>query len=467
MTHSRLRQFKLLKTEAYLLIALAAPILAAQLAQQSLAFIDTVMAGRVSAIDLAGVAVGGSLWGPLFLFLYGVLLAVTPMVAQLHGAGKTAETGPLARRGILVVLPLVLIAILILRHAAFVFTRMAVDPQIATIAADYLKAISWGLPALAIFFLLRNLSEGLGLARPSMIIGLASIPVNMVGNYVFIYGKLGFPAMGGVGCGWASALSLWFMCGCMLLTIWRIRRYSMTHFFDFAEKCGVEGGTQLLRLGLPIGLALLVEASIFALIALFLSPLGALTVASHQITLNYSSMIFMIPLSLSYAITIRVGHAIGRQRQDRARLSSKVGLFINTAVAMMTATLTLIFAEDIAAIYTHDPQVITVAVGLLYLNAFYQIPDALQVGAAGSLRGYKDARVPLIMVIIAYWVIGMPLGYSLALTDFWGVQLGAKGFWISLIIGLSVAAVLLGIRLRKVSRNNDLIVENSSTLTIK
>lgn len=450
MIYLKRKQFKLLQTEARLLIPLAAPILTAQLAQQSLAFTDTVMAGRVSATDLAGVAVGGSIWGPLFLFLYGVLLAITPMVAQLHGAGKTAETGPLARRGIVVSFPLVLIAILLLSNASFIFSRMGVDPQVAVISAAYLKAISWGVPAVAIFFLLRNLSEGLGLVRPSMLIGLASIPVNVAANYVFIYGKLGFPAMGGVGCGWASALSLWFMCGGMLLTIWRVRRYSMTHFFDLARKCGADGATQFIRLGLPIGFALLVEASIFALIALFLSPLGALTVAAHQITLNYSSMIFMIPLSISSAITIRVGHAIGRQRFDRARLVSKAGLLLNSFIALVTAALTMVFAKSIAEIYTRDPQVIAIAVGLLYLNALYQFSDAFQVGAAAALRGYKDTRVPLLMVIISYWVIGLPLGYSLALTDIFGAPLGAKGFWISLIIGLSVAAVLLGIRLRKV-----------------
>jgi MATE family multidrug resistance protein len=443
-------QLKLLKTEARMLLVLAAPIVTAQLAQQALSFVDTVMAGRVSATDLAGVAVGGSIWGPIFLFLYGVLLALTPMVAQLHGAGKTDETGPLARRGIVVALPLALFAILLLRNAGFVFTRMQVDPQIAAISIGYLKALSWGVPAIALFFLLRNLSEGLGLVRPSMVIGLASIPVNVAGNYVFIYGKLGMPAMGGVGCGWASAISLWFMCGCMLLTIWRIRKYSMTHFFDLAKRHGSEGATQLIRLGFPIGLCLLVEASIFALIALFLAPLGALAVASHQITLNYSSLIFMIPLSISTAITIRVGHAIGKQRFDRARLVSITGLTLNSSIALVTALLTLIFAEDIAEIYTHDPRVIAIAVGLLYLNAFYQLSDAFQVGAAAALRGYKDTRVPLLMIVFAYWVIGLPLGYSLALTDFWGTPLGAKGFWISLIVGLSIAAVLLGTRLCKV-----------------
>jgi MATE family multidrug resistance protein len=224
----------------------------------------------------------------------------------------------------------------------------------------------------------------------------------------------------------------------------------MTHFFDLAKRHGAEGATQLIRLGLPIGLCLLVEASIFALIALFLAPLGALAVASHQITLNYSSLIFMIPLSISSAITIRVGHAIGKQRFDRARLVSITGLTLNSSIALVTALLTLIFAENIAEIYTHDPRVISIAVGLLYLNALYQFSDAFQVGAAAALRGYKDTRVPLLMIIFAYWVIGLPLGYSLALTDFWGTPLGAKGFWISLIVGLSIAAVLLGTRLRKV-----------------
>lgn len=450
MSKTKRGQLGLIKIEARQLLTLAAPILTAQLAQQALSFVDTVMAGRVSATDLAGVAVGGSIWGPLFLFLYGVLLAVTPMVAQLHGAGRTSETGPLTRRGILVALPLAMIAMLILRNAGLIFVRMQVDPAVAAIASEYLKAISWGVPAVALFFLLRNLSEGLGLAKPSMLIGLASIPVNVAGNYVFIHGKLGLPAMGGVGCGWASTLSLWFMAGCMLLTIWRMRRYGMTHFFRLATRRGSEGATQLLRLGLPIGFSLLVEASIFALIALFLSPLGALVVASHQITLNYSSLIFMIPLSISSAITIRVGHAIGRGRPDRARLVSRTGLQLNSGIAIITAAVTLLFAETIASIYTRDPAVIAVSVGLLYLNALYQVSDAFQVGAAAALRGYKDARVPMLMIVIAYWVIGLPLGYSLALTDLWGAPLGARGFWISLIVGLSVAALLLGLRLRKV-----------------
>lgn len=443
---------RLRQAEGRALLTLAAPIFTSLFAQQALAFVDTVMAGRVSAVDLAGVAVGSSLWIPLLLFLYGVLLAVTPLVAQLYGAGRTAECGPLARRALWVALPLVLVSILLLRQADGVFVLMGVETAIATIAVDYLKALTWGLPAIGIFYVLRNLSEGLGLARPSMLIGLASLPVNIFFNYLFIYGKLGFPALGGVGCGWGTTVTLWFMCGCMLLTIRRVSAYTPTHFFDLSRKRGAEGATQVLRLGLPIGATLLVESSIFALIALFLAPLGAVAVAAHQITLNYSSLIFMIPLSLSSAMTIRVGQAVGRGRLDRARLVSHTGLTLTSLIALFTATFTLFLAGPIAGLYTRDPQLILSVVGLLTLNALYQLPDALQVGAAASLRGYKDTRVPLLLVIVAYWVISLPLGYTLALTNLWGPALGARGFWISLIIGLSVAALLLGFRLLRVER---------------
>jgi MATE family multidrug resistance protein len=444
--------FRLRQAEGRALLVLAAPIFTSLFAQQTLAFVDTVMAGRVSAVDLAGVAVGGSLWIPLLLFLYGVLLAVTPLVAQLYGAGRTAECGPLARRALWVVLPLVLCSILLLRQADGVFVLMGVEAAIATIAVDYLKALTWGLPAIGIFYVLRNLSEGLGLARPSMLIGLASLPVNIFFNYLFIYGKLGFPALGGVGCGWGTTVTLWFMCGCMLLTIRRVSAYTPTYFFDLTKKRGAQGATQILRLGLPIGASLLVESSIFALIALFLAPLGAVAVAAHQITLNYSSLIFMIPLSLSSAMTIRVGHAVGRGRPDRARLVSHTGLTLTSLIALVTASLTLLLAGPIAGLYTRDPQLILSVVGLLTLNALYQLPDALQVGAAASLRGYKDTRIPLLLVVVAYWVISLPLGYTLALTNLWGPPLGARGFWISLIIGLSVAALLLGSRLLRVER---------------
>lgn len=453
-------RFRCFRVEGRALMMLAGPILIGHLAQQSLAFIDTVMAGRVSATDLAGVAVGGSLWIPVSLFLYGILLAITPLVAQLQGSGATDEAGPLVRRGMLVALPMVIVAMLLLRHADMVFSMMEVVPEVSSIASRYLSAIAWGLPAAAVFFILRNMSEGLGVVRPSMLIGVASLPVNVAANYVLINGKLGFPALGGVGCGWASALTLWFMCGCMVMTILRGRVYTATHCFDLSRRCGQEGAEQILRLGLPIGCSLLVESSVFALIALFLAPLGALVVASHQITLNYSATVFMVPLSIASAITIRVGHAVGRRRFDLARRVSHAGLVINTLVAVFTAGGTMLFAEHIAGLYTKDSQVVAMAVGLLYLNALYQVSDAYQVGAVATLRGYKDTRVPLLLMLVAFWGITMPLGYSLALTRIWGKPLGAKGFWISLIVGLSVSAVLLGVRLCKVQRGLEGLVKH-------
>lgn len=441
-----------IKKEAAAQIKLAGPILTAHLAQQALAFTDTVMAGRVSATDLAGVAVGGSLWIPVSLFLYGVLLAVTPMVAQLHGAGRTEEIGPLARRAMRVALPLVVIALWLLRHAGGVFAVMDVVPQVASIAERYLRAIAWGLPPAVVFFVLRNFSEGMGVTRPSMLIGLASLPVNVVANYVFIYGKLGVPAFGGVGCGYASAITLWFMCGCMLVTVLRGRVYAGTQCFNLRCHGGNEGALQVLRLGFPIGCSLLIESSVFALIALFIAPLGARVVAAHQITLNYSATVFMIPLSISSAITIRIGHAIGAKNPAGARLTAKTGLAMNTVVAALTAAFTVLFAGGIASLYTGDEKVIFTAVGLLYLNALYQISDAYQVGAVAALRGYKDTRVPLLLILATFWGVGLPLGYGLGLTHVFGEPMGVRGFWISLVVGLSMVAVLLGYRLRTVQK---------------
>ena len=192
---------------------------------------------------------------------------------------------------------------------------------------------------------------------------------------------------------------------------------------------------QILWLGLPIGFSLLVESSVFALIALFLAPLGALVVASHQITLNYSATVFMVPLSIASAITIRVGHAVGGKKLDLAKRICRTGLLINSLVAIITAGFTMLFAEQIASLYTRDSQVVAIAVGLLYLNALYQVSDAYQIGAVAALRGYKDTRVPLVLILVAFWGVAMPLGYSLSLTSVWGVPMGARGFWISLIVG--------------------------------
>jgi len=446
------RRWLRLRSEIKALAKLTWPILAAQIAHASMGFVDTVMAGRYASLDLAAVAIGSSIWFPLFLFMLGVLLAVTPSVAQLHGREEHAEIGRHVRQALLVAIMLALPIATALPHVEPLLKWIEVDPQAIPLTTGYLHGVSWGLPAIACFFVLRHYSEGLGFTGPSMLVGFTGLAFNIVANYVLVFGKFGFPRLGGIGCGYASGLTMWVMALCMLAIVLLRGVYRKNALFVRWPRPDWHEISQILRLGLPIGCSLFIEASIFAVIALLIGSLGAQIVAAHQICLNFSSLIFMIPLSFSHAITVRVGWAIGRHDQRLARYSSYAGISLTFVIALCTATLTLLFPYPIASIYSDDPHLLTLTAGLLTLAALFQVSDAIQVCTSGALRGYKDTRVPMLLLVVAYWVIGLPLGYSLALTDFWRPAMGAAGFWIGLIAGLTAAAVLLSMRLYRLGR---------------
>ncbi len=437
------------------LIILSAPLIAAHFSQCAMGFVDTVMAGRVSSVDLAAVAMGSSIWFSVFLFMLGILMAVTPSVAQLHGAGKGKEIGHHVRQALLLALALSVALIAILRNAAPLLSFMEVDAAAAPLTVAYLKALSWGVPAIAVFFVLRHFSEALSCTKPSMIVAFVGLAFNIAANYILIYGKLGFPAMGGVGCGWASALTMWVMCLGMIVIVLRGKIFAPARLTKGGFRPDVNELGRILRLGLPIGCALFVEASIFGVIALLIGSLGADVVAAHQIALNFASLVFMVPLSVSTAISVRVGHAIGRQSPRDARRSSAVGIVLTAFLALFSAAFTLLFPGVIASIYTDNADVAAAAAALLVLAALFQVSDAVQVSTAGALRGYKDTRVPMYLLIFAYWAVGLPLGYTLGLTSLWGEPMGAAGFWIGLIAGLTAAAVLLSWRLRVLTRRFD------------
>jgi len=433
--------------ESRKLAQLTGPILAAQLAHASMGFVDTVMAGRYGSLDLAAVAMGSSIWFPLFLFMLGILLAVTPSVAQLHGAGRAGDVGAYIHQALVLAVLVALPLAIALPLASPLLTWMDISPEAIALTHGYLGGVAWGLPAIAVFFVLRHCSEGLGFTTPSMVVGLIGLAFNIVANYVLIFGHLGFPALGGIGCGYATGLTMWIMAASMaILMAYRTVYRPIQLFTGWSRPDWSEIG-QIIRLGLPIGCSLFVEASIFAVIALLIGSLGADIVAAHQISLNFSSLVFMIPLSFAHAITVRVGWAVGKQDYRQARYSSYAGICLTIAIAVITATLTFLFPEQIAVMYTRDQNVLSLATHLLTLAALFQISDAVQVCTSGALRGYKDTRVPMQLLIIAYWVIGLPAGYTLAMTNHWTPAMGAAGFWIGLIIGLSAAAILLSIRL--------------------
>ncbi|MDI3274638.1 MATE family efflux transporter [Pseudomonas sp. MDT1-16] len=434
------------------LLGLALPIMIAQLATTAMGFVDAVMAGRVGPRDLAAVALGNSIWVPVFLLMTGTLLATTPKVAQRFGAGNHSEIGPIVRQALWLALVVGLMATGMLIAAEPILHIMKVDPELIGPCMQYLHGIAAGLPAVAFYHVLRCFSDGMGRTRPAMILGLCALALNIPLNYVFIYGHLGVAAMGGAGCGWATGIVMWFMAlGMMAYTRWApsYQKSELFSRFDWPQWSVIK---RLLGIGLPIGIAVFAESSIFAVIALLIGSLGATVVAGHQIALNVSSLVFMIPYSLGMAVTVRVGQALGRGEPREARFAAGVGMGTALAYACVSASMMLLLREHIATIYTADPTVIQVAAMLIVYSALFQFSDAIQVTAAGALRGYQDTRVTMILTLFAYWGIGLPVGYALGLTDWFGTPGGPSGLWQGLIVGLSCAALMLSIRLTRSAR---------------
>lgn len=439
------------RAELRSLLLLATPIIIAQLATTAMGFVDAVMAGRVSPRDLAAVALGNSIWIPVFLLMTGILLATTPKVAQRFGAGLHAEIGPLVRQALWLAVAVSLIASALLISAEPVLQVMNVDPQLVEPSMGYLQGIAFGFPGIALYYVLRCYSDGLGRTRPSMVIGLLGLLLNIPLNYVLIYGHFGLPALGGVGCGWASGIVMWFMALSMAAWSRWAPAYQSSRVLVRFERPQWAVIKRLTGVGLPIGIAVFAESSIFAVIALLIGSLGPTVVAGHQIALNISSLLFMIPYSLGMAVTVRVGQAIGAGEPRQARFAALVGLGAALVFACFSASLILLMREPIASIYTPDTAVIQIAAMLIVYAALYQFSDAIQVIAAGALRGYQDTRVTMILTLFAYWGIGLPVGYLLGLTDYFGPASGPSGLWEGLIAGLTCAALMLSIRLARSS----------------
>ncbi|MFQ5652491.1 MAG: MATE family efflux transporter [bacterium] len=438
-----------LKTETANTIRLGAPIVAAQLVQMSMGFVDAVMAGHLSAKALAAVAVGGSLIGPVFLGGMGVLVAINPVVAHLSGADEPEEIGKNLWQGLWLSQIMVIPVFLALRNAGWVMLLFGINPELIPITQGYLNAFSCGLPAAFGFFALRFFNEGLQIAKPSMYIALVGSVVNVAGNYAFMYGHFGFPALGAVGTGWSTALVQWTMFACMARFTFRRQSDRQFHIRAGLNWPQWHYLKEIMRVGIPNGMSFSIEVALFAIVALIMGSMGVITVAAHQVTINFAAFTFMLPLGLSIATTARVGFAMGRRNLQQARMFGFIGMGLSLAIMSVTAFVMIVFPEVIVRIYTQDVQVRELAVKLLFLAGLFQISDGLQVAAFGALRGMKDTKIPMVVNIISYWLVGFTSGYGLGMV----MGLGAEGLWIGLIAGLSVAAVLHSLRFHRLTKN--------------
>lgn len=433
--------------EAVGILRLAGPLVANNLALAGMSFADTVMAGRLGTRDLAAVAVGGSAWMVVFLCGLGVLMAVSPVVAHAYGAGRWEDAGAALRQALWLSQALAIAGFLLLLGAGTVLGAIGIAPEVLPLTAGYLFAISFGLPGMFAFLALRFMSEGVGWTRPIMYAAAVGLVVNVCGNWLLMYGNLGFPRLGAVGCGVASAVALWSMFATMLVHVLRSHRYKAFALWKRFDWPSWPAQREILGLGLPIAASVEAEAGLFAAVALIMGTLGATQVAAHQVAINYASTMFMIPLAFHSATTIRVGQALGRGEAARARLAGWSGIALCGLFMVASAFVLFLFRDRIAAFYTSDPELLPLATALLTMAMAFQVSDGLQVGAAGALRGFKDTRVPMLINIGSYWLLAFPMAWYAGVH----ARLGPVAVWVALITGLTVTALLLNTRFMRLS----------------
>lgn len=456
--------------ETRTLVALALPICGAQLAQAGMSVVDVIMTGRHNATDLAAVSVGSSLWMPLMLFMTGTLMGLTPIVAHLLGGKRNAEIRPAVHQALWVALVLGFTAAALLWTVVTpIFELMKVPPAVARESAAYLSAVAFGMPGIALFQALRAFSDGMNHTRPALWISLVGLTVNIPSNYLLIYGGDGLvnllgdglpsalqqlPALGAFGCGIATALSMWTMAVAMALYTRKGRTYQSVSIWQTLTPPTLSGIRELVVVGVPIGVAIFVEVTLFTLIALFIASFGEVTVGAHQIALSFTSILFMLPMSLSMALTVRVGNTLGQQRSAMARTVAWNGIVISVIVAVINSTLLWFTAVPVISLYTSNADIQALALTIISLAVIFQLSDSLQVNLAGALRGYKDTRIVMVITVLSYWIVGLGGGHWLGTHGLGGMSdpLGVHGYWIGLIAGLSTAALLLAWRLKWISQ---------------
>ena len=418
----------------------------------AMGFLDTAMAGHYHSTHLAGVALGGNVFWPIFMLLTGCTMSVTPIVAQLVGGGRTRQVGIVLRQGLLVALAASAVAIVLVLNAHPVFALFGVDSTAADIATRYLSAAAFGLPAVMCYIVLRYGSEGLGHTLGPMVIAGLVLLLNGVLNYAFIYGRFGAPELGGEGCGWATAIVMWFELAAMIVLA-RFRYFRITGLWHRFEPPNAREIKRILKIGIPIGLSSFVGMALFAIVGFLVGSLGVMPLAAHSIAGHINWATFVIPMSLGSAAGIRIGFYVGAGEFARAARVARVAFAISLGYAVAVSVILVIFRHNAVSVYSGDAEVVGLAATLILLIAVYQVFDDTQGTMAGALRGYKDTRAPMVYSLLGYWALALPLGMALAFGWLGLPNMGVFGFWIALSVGLAAVAVAMGLRLYRTGRD--------------
>jgi MATE family multidrug resistance protein len=432
-----------LRTEIGPMFALAWPVAAAELGWMAMGLVDTMLVGRVGADAIGAVSIGSHLFFAVAITGIGMLLGLDYLVATAHGAGRPDD----GRRALLQGLYLAVAVSIALTAALFgleaQLDHLGLQPSVAAATRPYLRTLTWSLLPLLLFSALRRYLQAIGRVRPVMVALVSANVINAVAGWILVFGNWGAPALGAVGAGWATCASRGYMLAFLAVIVWRGEHGRGTRLARAPDRILL---ARLVRLGVPAATQMLLECGVFATATVLAGSLSASALAAHQIALSAAAFTFMVPLGVSAAAAVRVGHAVGRRQPAAARRAGWAALLLGVSFMSASAVVFLTAPHVVLRVFTDVPEVIATGVTLLAVAAAFQLFDGLQVVATGVLRGVGDTRTPMLANLGGHWIIGLPIGAALCFRIGWGVT----GLWIGLCVGLiAVALTLISVWVRR------------------
>jgi MATE family multidrug resistance protein len=427
---------------------LAVPIVIGQVGHVMMGFVDSAIVGHVSPVNLAAASLANGFFMIILVFGLGITFVISPLVSMAAGAGNRSESSQIVNNGFFVNLCVGILLSGINYFASALITFMHQPPEVTALAIPYCRLIGVTAIPVMLFQNYRQFLEGLSIMRPAMYVTLGANVINALANYIFVFGKLGLPAMGLQGSGIATFSARTSMAIVMICFVFKSKRCSEFQLNPFKEKLDFKIIRKILRLGLGSGFQYFFEVACFTFAAYMAGWLGAFPLAAHQIALSMASITYMAVAGISAAGAIRVSGAIGAGNRLEARRAGFSAIGLAFTYMLGTAMLLILLKGYIPYLYVNEPVVIAIASKLLFIAALFQIFDGIQATGIGVLRGLTDVKIPTIITFIAYWIIGIPLGYFLCFI----MKLGVQGIWIGLLIGLATSAFLLFTRFSRISR---------------
>jgi len=446
-------------TEIRALIKLALPVALTQLAIMGMMATDVLIAGQAGTLELAGMNLGGNTWNMLIMFFMGIGFATQPLIAERFGAKDNDGIKHQLHQSIWLSLSCGLVATLAVWGVTWSLKLAPFDAQMLSIARNYLLAISLCAIPMSLIPAVRGTLEGMGLTRAVFIVNLSIFLANIPLDYALVHGHFGLPKFGAVGCAWATVILIWLM---FFITVGVLKlhpRLKVLRLLQNFERPHLPTIVKTLKLGLPIGLSIVIELTMFSGAGMLIALLGPIQTSAHAVAITVAAMSFMLYMGLGQGVTIRASQFLGARNPESAWYTIKIGTIFNLIIASIICVLFILFTGFFISLFSSDPKVIAVAVVLLYFGAAFQIADCLQVALVCALRAYQDTSSPLKYQFIAFLVFGLPLGIGLTFYNLWPGLEDAKGMWFAMVVSLLLVGLLLLWRLLSMRRRALLTLE--------